>query len=86
MVWSLPEVVWVVYTFTVVMLCWLLLWSFGVAGIVALSIDVNGRWWLLVVSWQVLNFFFFVFSVCKWQTVMIYLLMSPVGAIWLSLN
>jgi hypothetical protein len=60
MVWSLPEVVWVVYTFTVVMLCWLLLWSFGVAGIVALSIDVNGRWWLLVVSWQVLNFFFFV--------------------------
>ncbi|KAF3338217.1 CTL-like protein [Carex littledalei] len=49
MVWSLPEVVWVVYTFTVVMLCWLVLWSFGVAGIVALSIDVNGRWWLLVV-------------------------------------
>ncbi|KAJ4794189.1 Plasma-membrane choline transporter family protein [Rhynchospora pubera] len=49
MVWSLPEVVWVVYTFTVVMLCWFVLWSFGVAGIVALSIDVNGRWWLIVV-------------------------------------
>lgn len=59
MVWSLPEVVWVVYTFTVMMLCWLLLWSFGVAGIVALSIDVNGRWWLLVVSWQVLNIYIF---------------------------
>ncbi|KAJ3709215.1 hypothetical protein LUZ61_012924 [Rhynchospora tenuis] len=49
MVWSLPEVVWVVYAFTIVMLCWLVLWSFGVAGTVALSIDVNGRWWLLVV-------------------------------------
>lgn len=53
MVWSLPEVMGVSCAFMVVMLSWLVLWSFGVAGIVALSIGDGGRWWLLVVSWQV---------------------------------
>nr|GMD57185.1 CTL-like protein DDB_G0274487 [Ipomoea batatas] len=49
MVWSLPEVMGVSCVFMVVMLSWLVLWSFGVAGIVALSIGDSGRWWLLVV-------------------------------------
>ncbi|VFQ83439.1 unnamed protein product [Cuscuta campestris] len=49
MVWSLPEVMGVSCAFMVAMLSWLVLWSFGVAGIVALSIGDGGRWWLLVV-------------------------------------
>jgi hypothetical protein len=38
------------------MLLWMGLWSFGAAGVVASNINLNGRWWLLVVSWQVLRF------------------------------
>lgn len=53
MVWSLPEVMRVAYAFMVIMLCWMALWSFGISGIVASSMDDSGRWWLLVVSWQV---------------------------------
>lgn len=53
MVRSLPEVMGVSCAFMLVMLSWLVLWSFGVAGVVALSIGDGGRWWLLVVSWQV---------------------------------
>ncbi|CAH9076104.1 unnamed protein product [Cuscuta epithymum] len=49
MVWSLPEVMGVSCAFTLVMISWLVLWSFGVAGVVALSIGDGGRWWLLVV-------------------------------------
>ncbi|XP_072953744.1 uncharacterized protein [Typha angustifolia] len=49
MVWGLPEVMRVAYIFMAIMLCWMVLWSFGVAGIVALSMDDSGRWWLLVV-------------------------------------
>ncbi|XP_009800284.1 uncharacterized protein LOC107775629 [Nicotiana tabacum] len=49
MVWSLPEVMGVSCAFMLVMLSWLVLWSFGVAGVVALSIGDGGRWWLLVV-------------------------------------
>lgn len=56
MVWSLPEVIRVSYAFMVVMLLWMALWSFGAAGVVASSIDDGGRWWLLVVRWQVLLF------------------------------
>ena len=60
MVWSLPEVMRVACAFMLVMLLWLALWSFGVAGVVASSMDDGGRWWLLVVSWQVLLFLVFV--------------------------
>jgi hypothetical protein len=56
MVWSLPEVMRVSYAFMLVMLLWMGLWSFGAAGVVASNINLNGRWWLLVVSWQVLRF------------------------------
>ncbi|KAK4376483.1 hypothetical protein RND71_002779 [Anisodus tanguticus] len=40
---------WESHAFMLVMLSWLVLWSFGVAGVVALSIGDGGRWWLLVV-------------------------------------
>jgi hypothetical protein len=56
MVWSLPEVMRVSYAFMLVMLLWMGLWSFGAAGVVASNINLNGRWWLLVVSLQVLHF------------------------------
>lgn len=59
MVWSLPEVMRVACAFMLVMLSWLALWSFGAAGVVASSIGDGGRWWLLVVSWQVLLLFEF---------------------------
>ncbi|XP_027098668.1 uncharacterized protein [Coffea arabica] len=49
MVWSLPEVMGVSCGFMLVMLLWLALWSFGVAGVVALSLGDSGRWWLLLV-------------------------------------
>ncbi|KAK1278475.1 hypothetical protein QJS04_geneDACA020840 [Acorus gramineus] len=49
MVWNLPEVMRVAYAFTVVMLMWLVLWTFGAAGVVASGIGDGGRWWLLVV-------------------------------------
>ncbi|GAB4840268.1 hypothetical protein Ancab_021033 [Ancistrocladus abbreviatus] len=49
MLWSLPEVMRVAYAFTVVMLLWMALWSFGAAGVVASSMGDGGRWWLLVV-------------------------------------
>lgn len=53
MVCSLPEVLGVSCVFMLVMLLWLALWSFGVAGLIALATGDTGRWWLLVVSWQV---------------------------------
>ncbi|KAL9352445.1 hypothetical protein Peur_055125 [Populus x canadensis] len=49
MSWSLPEVMRVSYAFMLVMLLWMGLWSFGAAGVVASNINLNGRWWLLVV-------------------------------------
>jgi len=54
MVWNLPEVMRVAYAFMLVVLLWMALWSFGAAGVVASSIGDGGRWWLLVVRWQVL--------------------------------
>lgn len=51
MVWDLPEVMRVAYAFMIIMLCWMILWSFGVSGVVALGLDDGGRWWLLVVRW-----------------------------------
>lgn len=57
MVWSLREVMRVAYAFMLIMLLWMGIWSFGAAGVVASSIGDGGRWWLLVVSWQVLLFF-----------------------------
>ena len=56
MVWNLPEVMRVAHAFMLVVLLWMVLWSFGVAGVVASSMGDGGRWWLLVVSWQVLLF------------------------------
>lgn len=53
MVSGLPEVIRVSYCFMTVMLLCMGVWSFGVAGIVASSMGDGGRWWLLVVSWQV---------------------------------
>ncbi|KAL0463629.1 UNVERIFIED_CONTAM: CTL-like protein DDB [Sesamum latifolium] len=49
MVQNLPEVTRVASVFMLVMLLWLALWSFGAAGVVALSIGDGGRWWLLLV-------------------------------------
>ncbi|RXH79334.1 hypothetical protein DVH24_040481 [Malus domestica] len=63
MVWSLREVMRVAYAFMLIMLLWMVLWSFGAAGVVASSIGDGGRWWLLVVSWQVLLFFHY----CYWE-------------------
>lgn len=54
MVWSLPEVMRVAFAFMLVMLLWMGIWSFGAAGAVASSKSDGRRWWLLVVSWQVL--------------------------------
>lgn len=53
MVWSLREVTRVAYAFMLVMLLWMVLWSFGAAGVVASGMDDSKRWWLLVVRWQV---------------------------------
>jgi hypothetical protein len=63
MVWSLPEVMRVVYAFMLIMLLWMGIWSFGAAGVVALGIGDGGRWWLLVVSWQVLLFFIYFYGI-----------------------
>ncbi|CAN6465753.1 unnamed protein product [Victoria cruziana] len=49
MVWNLPEVMRVAYVFMVVMLLWLALWSFGIAGVVASSTGDAGHWWLLAI-------------------------------------
>lgn len=56
LVWNLPKVMRVAYAFMLVMLLWMAIWSFGASGVVASSIGDSGRWWLLVVSWQVLLF------------------------------
>lgn len=54
-VWNLPQVIRVSFGFMVVMLCWMVIWTFGAAGVVASSMGDSGRWWFLVVrSWQVL--------------------------------
>ncbi|ONK63786.1 uncharacterized protein A4U43_C07F18910 [Asparagus officinalis] len=49
MVWDLPEVMQVSYVSLLIMLCWMVLWSFGVAGVIALNMQDGGSWWLLVV-------------------------------------
>ncbi|XP_010263179.1 PREDICTED: CTL-like protein DDB_G0274487 isoform X2 [Nelumbo nucifera] len=49
MAWSLPEVMRVAYAFMVIMLLWMVIWSFGAAGVVASSMGDGGRRWLLVV-------------------------------------
>jgi hypothetical protein len=54
MVWNLPEVMRVSYVFMFAVLLWMALWSFGAAGVVASNLSDGGRWWLLVVRWQVL--------------------------------
>ncbi|XP_047314182.1 CTL-like protein DDB_G0274487 [Impatiens glandulifera] len=49
MAWNLPELLRVSCAFMLLMLVWLALWSFGVAGVVASSMGDGGRWWLLLV-------------------------------------
>lgn len=81
MVCSLREVAIVACASMFIMLLWMALWSFGAAGVVASSMGDGGRWWLLVVSWQVLLFIFFpyvVFTTFAMITpeLMIFLLLS----------
>lgn len=64
MVWSLPEVMRVAYVFMAVMLLWMGIWSFGTAGVVASDMGDGERWWLLLVSWQVLLFIASVVRMC----------------------
>lgn len=68
MVWDLPEVMRVSYVFLLVMLCWMVLWSFGVSGVIALNIVDSGSWWLLVVRWQV-----FVLSAIAYIVLLLYM-------------
>ncbi|KAJ4959647.1 hypothetical protein NE237_019557 [Protea cynaroides] len=49
LIWSLREVMRVAYAFMAIMLLWMVLWSFGAAGVIASSLGDGGRWWLLVV-------------------------------------
>ncbi|KAF9594482.1 hypothetical protein IFM89_031600, partial [Coptis chinensis] len=42
LVWSLPEVMRVSYVFMLVMLLWMVIWSFGAAGVVAMSLGDGG--------------------------------------------
>lgn len=49
MVWSLPEVLRVSYVFMAIMLLWMVIWSFGVSGVVASNMGDGVRWWVLVV-------------------------------------
>lgn len=49
MVRDLPEVMRVAYAFLFIMLCWMILWSFGVSGIIASSMNDTITWWLLVI-------------------------------------
>ncbi|XP_030513837.1 CTL-like protein DDB_G0274487 isoform X1 [Rhodamnia argentea] len=49
MVWNLPEVTRIAYLFMLVMLLWMVIWSFGAAGVIASSMDDGKRWWLLLV-------------------------------------
>lgn len=49
MVWELPEAAKISYAFLAAMLMWMILWSFGVSGVIASSMGDGGRWWLLVV-------------------------------------
>ncbi|KAL5722205.1 hypothetical protein ACHQM5_005751 [Ranunculus cassubicifolius] len=52
LVWNLPEVRRISYVFMIVMLFWMVLWSFGAAGVVAVSmgdsVGDSACWWLLV--------------------------------------
>lgn len=49
MLWELPETAKVSYVFLIAMLMWMVLWSFGVSGVIASSIADGGRWWLLMI-------------------------------------
>ncbi|CAL9133511.1 unnamed protein product [Musa textilis] len=49
MVLSIPDLMRVAYAFMIIMLCWMILWSFGISGVIASSLDDSGCWWLLVI-------------------------------------
>lgn len=49
MVWDIPEATKIAYAFLATMLMWMILWSFGISGVISSSMGDSGRWWLLVV-------------------------------------
>ncbi|CAL9777470.1 unnamed protein product [Musa acuminata subsp. burmannicoides] len=49
MVLAIPDLMRVAYAFMIIMLCWMILWSFGISGVIASSLDDSGCWWLLVI-------------------------------------
>ncbi|CAN5951912.1 unnamed protein product [Sphagnum jensenii] len=52
LVWAMPSAIRVSYGFLAVMLMWMVIWTFGVSGVVASGMDKNDglHWWVLVVS------------------------------------
>ncbi|CAM6101751.1 unnamed protein product [Calypogeia fissa] len=48
MLHALPGTVRLSYAFVAVMLVWLAIWSFGVAGVVASGMEDTARWWILL--------------------------------------
>ncbi|KAI4373297.1 hypothetical protein MLD38_011433 [Melastoma candidum] len=49
MIWSLPEGRRIASAFMLVMLLWMIIWSFSAAGVFTSRVDDEKRWWLLVV-------------------------------------
>ncbi|RWW49111.1 hypothetical protein BHE74_00044760 [Ensete ventricosum] len=49
MVLAIPDLMRVAYAFMIIMLCWMILWSFGISGVIASSFNDSGCWWLLVI-------------------------------------
>lgn len=54
MLWNLPEAAIISYASLFGMLMWMILWSFGISGVVASNMGSDGRWWLVVVRNQFL--------------------------------
>lgn len=50
MLLGLPATIRVCYGFILAMLAWMVLWSFGVSGVVSSGMDDGARWWILLVS------------------------------------
>ncbi|KAL3693433.1 hypothetical protein R1sor_007084 [Riccia sorocarpa] len=48
MLLSLPATIKVCYGFLSGMIAWMVLWSFGVSGVIAVGMDDHARWWILL--------------------------------------
>ncbi|BBN05625.1 hypothetical protein MPTK1_3g14640 [Marchantia polymorpha subsp. ruderalis] len=48
MLLGLPATIRVCYGFILAMLAWMVLWSFGVSGVVSSGMDDGARWWILL--------------------------------------